>query len=143
MAPSDRPAPDLCHQDHCLGSTNQYLHERSGLEAVSLSKMPQLRDITVRVTDSKGVELEEWAVQNLRNQHKISAYIKAKSDMPFRVSVQAKIPYTDYELPHESAMESDTCLGTHDPDRIYNHHQTGGRFHRNIQRHTKESVNAD
>lgn len=65
--------------------------------------MPQLRDITVRVTDTEGNEFEEWAVQYLRNQHKVSAYIKARSNLPFRVTVQAKIPYTDYELPYETA----------------------------------------
>lgn len=79
------------------------------LEAALLAKMPQLRDITVHVTDSKGVEFEEWAVQHLRKQHKISAYIKAQSDTTFRVSVQAKIPYTDYELPYGPALGSDPC----------------------------------
>lgn len=79
----------------------------SALEAAFLSKMPQLRDITVHVTDSNGVEFEEWAVQHLRKQHKISAYIKAQSDTAFRVSVQANIPYTEYELPYEPSMVSD------------------------------------
>lgn len=79
------------------------------LEAAFLAKMPQMRDITVHVTDSNGVEFEEWAVQHLRKQHKISAYIKAQSDAAFRVSVQAEIPYTDYELPYGPALGSGPC----------------------------------
>jgi len=69
--------------------------------------MPQLRDISVHITNSNGVEFEEWAVQHLRKQHKISAYIKAQSNTAFRVSVQARIPYTDYELPYEISLGSD------------------------------------
>lgn len=55
--------------------------------------MPQLRDIMVHVTDFDGNDLEEWGTQRLRSQEKISTYITSRTDMPFRVSVQAKIPY--------------------------------------------------
>ncbi|KAL8721044.1 MAG: hypothetical protein Q9225_002188 [Loekoesia sp. 1 TL-2023] len=56
--------------------------------------MPQLRDITVHVTDVDGNDLEEWGVQNLRG-NKVSAYIKSTTDMPFRVSIRPRIPYPD------------------------------------------------
>ena len=85
--------------------------------------MPQLRGITVRVTDAEGNELEEWAVQHLRKQPKVSAYIKAQSNMPFRVTVQAQIPYTDYELPCEVGVTDNT-------------YQDQSRFLQNRTQHT-------
>ncbi len=54
--------------------------------------MPQLRDVTVHVTDVHGNDLEEWGVQSLRG-NKVSAYIKSTTDMPFRITVQPKMPY--------------------------------------------------
>ncbi|KAL9641315.1 MAG: hypothetical protein Q9204_000109 [Flavoplaca sp. TL-2023a] len=59
--------------------------------------MPQLRDVTVHVTDADGNDLDEWGVQSLRG-NKVSAYIKSTTDMPFRVSIQPKIPYFDEEI---------------------------------------------
>ncbi|KAL8916894.1 MAG: hypothetical protein Q9172_006058 [Xanthocarpia lactea] len=59
--------------------------------------MPQLRDVTVHVTDVDGNDLEEWGVQNLRG-NKVSTYIRSITDMPFRISIQPKIPYFDEEL---------------------------------------------
>lgn len=59
--------------------------------------MPQLRDVTVHVTDVHGNDFDEWGVQNLRG-NKVSAYIKSTTDMPFRVSIQPKIPYFDEEI---------------------------------------------
>ena len=56
--------------------------------------MPQLRDVSVHVTDLHGNYLDEWGVQSLRG-NKVSAYIKSTTDMPFRVSIQPKIPYFD------------------------------------------------
>lgn len=58
--------------------------------------MPQLRNITVHVTDGNGNDLEEWGVQNLRG-NKVSAYIKSTTNMPFRVSIRPKIPYMDVQ----------------------------------------------
>ena len=59
--------------------------------------MPQLRNVTVHATDIDGNDLEEWGVQNLRG-NKVSAYIRSITDMPFRISIQPKIPYFDEEL---------------------------------------------
>jgi hypothetical protein len=61
--------------------------------------MPSIRDISVHVTDSQDVQLEEWGVQHLRThtkQDKVSAYIKATTGISFRIMIEAKIPYTDY-----------------------------------------------
>lgn len=58
--------------------------------------MPQLRDVTVHVTDVHGNDLEEWGMQSLRG-NKVSAYIKSTTDMPFRITVQPKMPYFDDE----------------------------------------------
>ncbi|KAL8997362.1 MAG: hypothetical protein Q9169_003344 [Polycauliona sp. 2 TL-2023] len=54
-------------------------------------------DLTVHVTDIHGNDLDEWGVQSLRGS-KVSAYIKSTTEMPFRVSVQPKLPYFDEEL---------------------------------------------
>ena len=61
--------------------------------------MPSIRDISVHVTDSQDVKLEEWGVQHLRThtqQDKVSAYIKATTGISFRILIEARIPYTDY-----------------------------------------------
>ncbi len=55
--------------------------------------MPEVRDITVHVTTSEGVELPEWGVHTFRRNNKTSAYIQSKTDMSFRVSITPKIPY--------------------------------------------------
>lgn len=55
--------------------------------------MPEVRDIKVHVTSSEGVELPEWGVHTFRRNHKTSAYIQSKTDMPFRVSITPKMPY--------------------------------------------------
>ncbi|KAL8785974.1 MAG: hypothetical protein Q9213_003050 [Squamulea squamosa] len=75
--------------------------------------MPQLRDVTVHVTDVDGNNLEEWGIQNLRG-NKISAYIKSTTDMPFRVSVQPKIPYFEDDSPHDRIQSP----WTDEPDDI-------------------------
>ena len=61
--------------------------------------MPKLRDVTVSVTDEKGSSLEEWGVQILRSQNKVSAYIRSTTDTPFRVSIQPLIPYITPDVP--------------------------------------------
>ncbi|KAI9791656.1 MAG: hypothetical protein M1835_000207 [Candelina submexicana] len=55
--------------------------------------MPEIRDITVRVTSSSGEDLKEWGVQAMRKHNRTSCYIQAETDMAFRVSIQPKIPY--------------------------------------------------
>ncbi len=61
--------------------------------------MPQLRDITVRVTDAEGHEFEEWGIQQLRKQNKVSAYITSRSEAAFRITIQPKIPFLTSQLP--------------------------------------------
>ena len=56
--------------------------------------MPQLRGINVRVTNAEGHNFEEWGVQQLRKQNKISAYIESKSEEAFRVTVQPELPFS-------------------------------------------------
>ncbi|KAI9814339.1 MAG: hypothetical protein M1832_005919 [Thelocarpon impressellum] len=55
--------------------------------------MPELRDITVHVTDQDGGVLKEWGTQTMRRRNQATSYIRAETDMTFRVSVQPKIPY--------------------------------------------------
>ncbi|KAL8740196.1 MAG: hypothetical protein Q9190_007072 [Brigantiaea leucoxantha] len=88
--------------------------------------MPQLRDVTVHVTDYDGKNLAEWGVQNLRNSNKISAYIKSTTDMPFRVSVRPNIPYPVSE--DESSHEKPSC--TRDLDGFQASRRTSFRLER-------------
>lgn len=60
--------------------------------------MPDLRGVTVHVTDASGTDLQEWGVQNLWGD-KVSAYIQSKTDMPFRITILPKIPYSDDQQP--------------------------------------------
>lgn len=71
--------------------------------------MPKLRNVTVHVTDEKGNNLEEWGVQTLRGS-KVSAYIQSTPDMPFKISIRPKIPYSD-----EPQLRQDS------------HHRTSGK----------------
>jgi hypothetical protein len=68
--------------------------------------MPEIRDITVRVTSSEGVELPEWGVHSFRRNHKASAYIQSKTDMPFRVSITPKIPYVAADVASAHVYET-------------------------------------
>jgi hypothetical protein len=68
--------------------------------------MPELRDVTVNVTDDRGNALKEWGMQRLRSQDKVSAYIQSTTDMPFRVSIQPKIPYVGTDVHSSNASSS-------------------------------------
>lgn len=88
--------------------------------------MPQLRDVTVHVTDVDGNDLEEWGVQNLRG-NKVSAYIKSTTDMPFRVSIQPRIPYPDEQPLREDSrrgikreVSDDVCIKQEDSENDMN-----------------------
>ena len=48
----------------------------------------------MHVTDGKGKDLKEWGVQKLWGD-KVSTFIQSATDMPFRVSIQPRLPYTD------------------------------------------------
>ena len=68
--------------------------------------MPTLRDITVHVTDSNNVKLQEWGVQTLRGHNKVSSYIKSETDMTFQVMIQPKIPYIAPDAPSAHDYET-------------------------------------
>lgn len=76
-------------------STHTNSHQRHVLlcRKNPIVDMPEVRDIKVHVTSSEGVELPEWGVHTFRRNHKTSAYIQSKTDMPFRVSITPKMPY--------------------------------------------------
>ena len=61
--------------------------------------MPELRNVTVQVTDSKNQVLPEYGVQRLKGNKKVSAYVQSETNKAFRISVQAKIPYSPTEIP--------------------------------------------
>ncbi|KAL8872648.1 MAG: hypothetical protein Q9174_001761 [Haloplaca sp. 1 TL-2023] len=72
--------------------------------------MPDLRGFTVHVVNGKGEELKEWGVQKLWGD-KVSTYIQSATDMPFRVSIQPRLPYTDEP---QSPMDDDQEEGWED-----------------------------
>ncbi|KAL8649029.1 MAG: hypothetical protein Q9210_004641 [Variospora velana] len=76
---------------HIIVSTHSDPIARQRLASLN---MPQLRNVTVHVTDEEGNDLEEWGVQSLRGS-KVSAYIKSTPDTPFKISVRPEIPYSD------------------------------------------------
>ena len=90
--------------------------------------MPSIRDVSVHVTDSEGTPLKEWGVQHLGNlgprkkQAKVSAYIKSRTDMAFRIVVEAKIPYTDYVSDQANTPSTDVS------DDIYSRTDLGGKL---------------
>lgn len=76
--------------------------------------MPTLRDITVHVTDSSTVKLQEWGIQILRGHNKVSSYIKSETDMSFQIMIQPKMPYIASDAP--SAHDYETRMrGTERP----------------------------
>ncbi|KAL8826841.1 MAG: hypothetical protein Q9191_003547 [Dirinaria sp. TL-2023a] len=104
--------------------------------------MPQLRNLSVHITDAEGQELEEWAVQHFPKHNKVSAYIKAQSNLTFKVAVQAKIPYVDEDIAsqptgrtdaeggqwhrHVSYPDLESRTSLRNPKQSYSHH-TGNR----------------
>ena len=80
--------------------------------------MPQLRKLTVHVTDAGGQEFQEWGIQLLPRWNKISAYIESRSNVAFKITVQAEIPYVGHLLPHtESGASSGTQKNVEHPHR--------------------------
>lgn len=61
--------------------------------------MPELRNLDVRVVDKDGDELQEWDVQHIHSQNKISTYIKSSTNMTFRVTIQPRLPFHSPDLP--------------------------------------------
>lgn len=60
--------------------------------------MPLLRGLNVRVTNADGHAFDEWGVQQLRRQNKISAYIKSKSEEAFHISIQPELPFLESDV---------------------------------------------
>lgn len=89
--------------------------------------MPQLRNLSVHITDAEGQELEEWAVQHFPKHSKVSAYIKAQSNLTFQVAVQAKIPYVDEDIASQRTEHSDAdgaqCNARRDNRRGITYHK--------------------
>lgn len=61
--------------------------------------MPEFRNLDVRVVDKDGDELQEWGVQHLHSQNKISTYIKSSTNVTFRVTVQPRLPFRSPDPP--------------------------------------------
>lgn len=80
--------------------------------------MPEFRNLDVRVVDKDGDELQEWGVQHLHSQNKISTYIKSSTNVTFRVTVQPRLPFHSPDLPMAcdvgSAMGDALPLGNDD-----------------------------
>lgn len=74
--------------------------------------MPQLRGLNVRVTNAEGYDFDEWGVQQLRKQNKISAYIKSKSEEAFRITVQPELPFLLSEVSLGGDIQDDAGEGT-------------------------------
>lgn len=72
--------------------------------------MPEFRSLDVRVVDKDGNELQEWGVQHLCGQNKISSYIKSSTNMAFRVTVQPRLPFQSPDLPIASDFSSAISL---------------------------------
>lgn len=91
-----------------------YLSKLPTQSSATVVKMPTLRDITVHVTDSNKVKLQEWGVQTLRGHNKVSSYIKSETDMAFQIMIQPKMPYIASDAP--SAHDYETRMrGTERP----------------------------
>lgn len=73
--------------------------------------MPEFRNLDVRVVDKDGNELQEWGVQHLHSQNKISSYIKSSTNMTFRVTVQPRLPFQSPDLPIAYDFDSASPLG--------------------------------
>lgn len=64
-----------------------------------LAKMPHFKGLTVHITDQHGEILQEWGIQHLRGQSKVSAYIQSSTDMPFQITIKPDIPFQHPDVP--------------------------------------------
>ena len=66
--------------------------------------MPELRDVTVHVTNLAREPFEEWGVQRLKSQtNKVSSYIRSETNMSFKIVIRPTIPY----VAHDRAVAHD------------------------------------
>lgn len=82
--------------------------------------MPRFRDLSVHITDSKGNDLKEWGVQNLRKQNKASAYIQATTDMAFTITMQPRFPFRnpDFSSASHNDLTMDDRWEPQEPDQL-------------------------
>lgn len=73
--------------------------------------MPEFRNLDVRVVDKDGNELQEWGVQHLHSQNKISSYIRSSTNLTFRVTIQPRLPFQSPDLPIACDFGSAISLG--------------------------------
>lgn len=65
----------------------------------------------MHVTNVEGQVFDEWGVQPLRKQNRISAYIKAKSEEAFRITIQPQIPFVSSEISRPWDIQDDADDG--------------------------------
>lgn len=87
---------------------------------LSSTGMPRFRDLSVHITDSKGNDLKEWGVQNLRNQNKASTYIQATTNMAFKITMQPRFPFRnpDFSSASHNDLTMDDRLGPQEPEEL-------------------------
>lgn len=88
--------------------------------------MPAFRNLDVHVVDKDGDELQEWGVQHLHSQNKISTYIKSTTNMTFRVTVQPRLPFHSPDIP--MACDIGSAMGDTRPLERVNNHCSRGKF---------------
>lgn len=88
--------------------------------------MPEFRNLDVRVVDKDGAELQEWGVQHLHSQNKISTYIKSSTNVTFRVTIQPRLPFHSPDLPITCNVGS--AMGDARPLGNGNDHCSRGKF---------------
>lgn len=103
--------------------------------------MPEFRNLDVRVVDKDGYELQEWGVQHLHSQNKISTYIKSSTNVTFRVTVQPRLPFHSSDLP--MAYDISSAMGDTRPLESVNSHCSRGKFfaRSHIADRTEEQIN--
>lgn len=88
--------------------------------------MPEFRNLDVRVVDKDGEELQEWGVQHLHSQNKISTYIKSSTNVTFRVTVQPRLPFHCPDLP--VACDIGPAIGDTRPLESTNSHSSRSKL---------------
>lgn len=88
--------------------------------------MPAFRNLNVHVVDKYGDELQEWGVQHLHSQNKISTYVKSSTNMTFRVTVQPRLPFRSPDIP--MACDIGSAMGDSRPLESVNNHCSRGKF---------------
>lgn len=88
--------------------------------------MPEFRNLDVRVVNKYGDELQEWGVQHLHSQNKISTYIKSSTNVTFSVTVQPRLLFHSPDLP--MACDIGSAMGGTRPLESVDSHFSRGKF---------------